>query len=39
LTKADSVLVDEARTPLIIAQKGDTSEMETIYTQAIKHGP
>ena len=33
--EADSVLVDEARTPLIIAQKGDTSEMETIYTQAI----
>ncbi|WP_037230565.1 preprotein translocase subunit SecA [Roseobacter sp. GAI101] len=33
--EADSVLVDEARTPLIIAQKGDTSEMETIYRQAI----
>ena len=33
--EADSVLVDEARTPLIIAQKGDTSEMEAIYRQAI----
>ncbi|NOR31789.1 MAG: prepilin peptidase [Sulfitobacter sp.] len=33
--EADSVLVDEARTPLIIAQKGDVSEMETIYRQAI----
>ncbi len=33
--EADSVLVDEARTPLIIAQKGDTSEMEKIYRQAI----
>ncbi|WP_341235632.1 preprotein translocase subunit SecA [uncultured Sulfitobacter sp.] len=33
--EADSVLVDEARTPLIIAQKGDASEMETIYRQAI----
>ena len=33
--EADSVLVDEARTPLIIAQKGDTTEMEAIYRQAI----
>jgi preprotein translocase subunit SecA len=33
--EADSVLVDEARTPLIIAQKGDVSEIETIYRQAI----
>ena len=33
--EADSVLVDEARTPLIITQPGDVSEMETTFQRAV----
>ena len=33
--EADSVLVDEARTPLIISNKGDSSQEEQIYAEAI----
>ena len=33
--EADSVLVDEARTPLIITQPGDISEMEQTFTRAV----
>jgi len=33
--EADSVLVDEARTPLVIANKGDSSQEEQIYAEAI----
>jgi preprotein translocase subunit SecA len=33
--EADSVLVDEARTPLIISNVGDTSSEEQIYGQAV----
>lgn len=33
--EADSVLVDEARTPLIIASAGDSSHEEQIYAEAI----
>ncbi|SFS22525.1 preprotein translocase subunit SecA [Yoonia litorea] len=34
--EADSVLVDEARTPLIITQPGDVSEMEQTFIRAIE---
>lgn len=33
--EADSVLVDEARTPLIISNKGDSSQEELVYAEAI----
>jgi preprotein translocase subunit SecA len=33
--EADSVLVDEARTPLIISNKGDSSQEEQVYAEAI----
>ncbi|MFU8897125.1 MAG: preprotein translocase subunit SecA [Gammaproteobacteria bacterium] len=33
--EADSVLIDEARTPLIISNKGDTSQEESTYREAI----
>ncbi len=33
--EADSVLVDEARTPLIISSSGDTSQEEQIYSEAV----
>ncbi|MFU8821366.1 MAG: preprotein translocase subunit SecA [Gammaproteobacteria bacterium] len=33
--EADSVLIDEARTPLIISNKGDTSQEEGTYRDAI----
>lgn len=33
--EADSVLVDEARTPLIISSAGDTSQEEKIYGEAV----
>ncbi len=33
--EADSVLVDEARTPLIISNVGDSSQEEQVYTEAI----
>lgn len=33
--EADSVLVDEARTPLIISNKGDSVQEATTYTQAL----
>ena len=33
--EADSVLIDEARTPLIISNKGDTSQEEGTYREAI----
>jgi preprotein translocase subunit SecA len=33
--EADSVLVDEARTPLIISNRGDSSAEEKIYAEAI----
>jgi preprotein translocase subunit SecA len=33
--EADSVLVDEARTPLIISNVGDTSHEKQVYTEAI----
>lgn len=33
--EADSVLVDEARTPLIISKKGDAAQEEVVYGQAI----
>ena len=33
--EADSVLVDEARTPLIISSAGDTSHEEKIYGEAV----
>ncbi len=34
--EADSVLIDEARTPLIISNKGDTSQEEGTYRQAVE---
>ena len=34
--EADSVLVDEARTPLIISSKGDASQEEFTYKEAIR---
>jgi preprotein translocase subunit SecA len=34
--EADSVLIDEARTPLIISNKGDTSQEEGAYREAIE---
>jgi preprotein translocase subunit SecA len=36
--EADSVLIDEARTPLIIAKQGDTSDLELTYQRAISVG-
>lgn len=36
--EADSVLVDEARTPLIITQPGDVSEMEQTFARAMEVG-
>lgn len=33
--EADSVLVDEARTPLIITQPGDVTEMEQTFARAV----
>ena len=36
--EADSVLVDEARTPLIITQPGDVSEMEKTFERAVEVG-
>ncbi len=33
--EADSVLVDEARTPLIISKQGDTAQQELIYREAL----
>jgi preprotein translocase subunit SecA len=33
--EADSVLIDEARTPLIISNKGDNRQEETYYREAI----
>jgi preprotein translocase subunit SecA len=33
--EADSVLIDEARTPLIISNVADTSQEERIYTEAV----
>ncbi len=33
--EADSVLVDEARTPLIISSAGDNSQEEQIYSEAV----
>jgi preprotein translocase subunit SecA len=33
--EADSVLIDEARTPLIISNKGDTAQEESTYREAI----
>ena len=35
VAEADSVLIDEARTPLIISNKGDSSQEETTYREAI----
>ncbi len=34
--EADSVLIDEARTPLIISNRGDTSQEEGTYREAIE---
>ena len=34
--EADSVLIDEARTPLIISNKGDTEQEESTYREAIE---
>lgn len=36
--EADSVLVDEARTPLIISSAGDTSQEEKVYAEAVSIG-
>lgn len=36
--EADSCLVDEARTPLIISRAGDTSDMEKVYVSAVNVG-
>lgn len=33
--EADSVLIDEARTPLIISNVADTSQEEQVYTEAV----
>jgi preprotein translocase subunit SecA len=33
--EADSVLIDEARTPLIISNVGDSSQEEQVYTEAV----
>ncbi|MBI1943358.1 MAG: preprotein translocase subunit SecA [Betaproteobacteria bacterium] len=33
--EADSVLIDEARTPLIISNVGDSSQEERVYTEAV----
>jgi preprotein translocase subunit SecA len=34
--EADSVLVDEARTPLVISKSGDTAQLEKTYRDAIR---
>jgi preprotein translocase subunit SecA len=34
--EADSVLVDEARTPLIISRKKDSTDQETLFRQALE---
>lgn len=34
--EADSVLIDEARTPLIISNRGDSSDEESCYREAIE---
>ncbi len=34
--EADSVLIDEARTPLILSTKGDTAKEEAVYRQALE---
>ncbi len=34
--EADSVLVDEARTPLIISSPGDLSDQEIVYKEAVR---
>ncbi len=36
LDEADSILIDEARTPLIISGQGDSFQQETFYRQAYK---
>jgi len=36
IDEADSVLVDEARTPLIISNKGESSDHDLVYKDAIK---
>jgi len=36
IDEADSVLVDEARTPLIISRKGDSPDHDRVYNDAIK---
>jgi preprotein translocase subunit SecA len=36
LDEADSVLIDEARTPLIISRSGDEDARETIYREALE---
>jgi len=36
--EADSVLIDEARTPLIISNVADTSQEEQVYTEAVTIG-
>lgn len=38
IDEADSVLIDEARTPLIISRKNNNSEEEKIYRQAMDLG-
>ena len=35
MDEADSVLIDEARTPLIISAEGGNSEEESLYRQAL----
>ncbi len=35
LDEVDSVLIDEARTPLVISKSSDTSEQQRLYTQAL----
>jgi hypothetical protein len=37
--EADRVLVDEARTPLIISNRGDSSQEEQLYSEAITIAP
>ena len=34
--EADSVLIDEARTPLILSSKGDSTKEEAVYRQALE---
>src|SRR5258706_1730823 len=34
--EADSVLIDEARTPLILSTKGDTAKEEAVYREALE---